>query len=495
MKVDYTVTPAHDIRIFPVSSRIITENLLRNPKLEPHFSSNILTSNLKAHRDVFKYRDQMYAKNQNLGECYIPWSVWISNCRATIEYSKDIITSMHSNTLLYGSYTVLYDLIAVSNLLKENVRVVFGGPSTRTASNESITETLKELGVTEQQLKNFIVVRGIVDLSTDLHKIIEDWKDTTITENDYSTIWDCHNSYIQDLGGITEKMFDKFNLSYDVRGHHSVFMFDNACYWGKCKFCTFPEWQKMTNMDFANNVSTDRIVEHVMKTVDKTNTNKIFIANDYFVFRRNYEDIIRELSNNGLRIEIMNGIHLLKDEKYTKKLAKYIECDVIGLESCCDSSLDLVNKGYRFGDVEKAVDNIIEYFDRDMYVKLNIILDLPAKNEEVLLKGYENLLSIKTRLKDAGFNNSSLSPNSLLIGHRTKQNFTDVIREVPDDDPMISGRNYILGVLKDHDITPDIYNKFSLSFVRVDENGKDIPTDFDLIPTDLYSALFKEWGR
>ena len=47
-----------------------------------------------------------------------------------------------------------------------------------------VTNLLLKMGVKQKYIKNFIIVRGLADLTTDLHKIIKDWKHYDIIEND-----------------------------------------------------------------------------------------------------------------------------------------------------------------------------------------------------------------------------------------------------------------------------------------------------------------------
>jgi radical SAM superfamily enzyme YgiQ (UPF0313 family) len=94
---------------------------------------------------------------------------------------------------------------------------------------------------------------------------------------------------------------------------------------------------------------------------------------------------------------------------------------LIGLESTSDFSLDHINKGYTYEDIKEAINNIIKYLDRRIFLEISVILDLPSRDREDIEINYRKIAEIKEGLISEGFkvgfhlNILSVFPNLELI--------------------------------------------------------------------------------
>jgi radical SAM superfamily enzyme len=93
----------------------------------------------------------------------------------------------------------------------------------------------------------------------------------------------------------------------------------------------------------------------------------------------------------------------LKDKNYIEFINQYVNCLLIGLESTSDFTLKHVSKGYRYRDIELAVDNMIQYLDRSIFLEISVILDLPYRDAQDVRDNYRRVATLKDRLDEAGF--------------------------------------------------------------------------------------------
>ena len=137
------------------------------------------------------------------------------------------------------------DLILVRRLLDAKKKVMVGGPLVNIGlSAQFIRKILEKMGVDGKALTdNLIVVSGTIDLSTDLRQIMRSWHDTTITQNDYGSIFDCERDFLH-------QFYDGSNV---IPVH---FGFNNMCWYGRCKFCTY---KKLPVMDFISGIEDLKI--------------------------------------------------------------------------------------------------------------------------------------------------------------------------------------------------------------------------------------------
>jgi len=217
-------------------------------------------------------------------------------------------------------------------------------------------------------------------------------------------------------------------------------------------------------------------------------------------------DILEEIKDYN--ITIYSGITLLKKKDYIKFINKYVDCLLIGLESTSDFSLRAVNKGYTYQDIQDAVDNIVKYLDRKIYLEISIILDLPCRDINDIQTNYRNIAKIQQRLINEGFqvgihmNILSVRPNlellyvkESLLKRSNGHNGLDVS----------SGRNYLISLLRQAGMdNPSLLpagslllDKYSLHdlhygyissdvpIIRYDVQGNILPSDLNLVDEDV----------
>jgi len=143
---------------------------------------------------------------------------------------------------------------------------------------------------------------------------------------------------------------------------------------------------------------------------------------------------------------------MLKDKQYIEFLNRYVDCLLIGLESTSDFSLRQVDKGYTGRDIEIAVDNIIKYMSKDIFLEISIILDLPVKDSEDVKTNYRKIAELKERLIGEGFkvafhmNILSVFPNLELL--YTEEGLLRSSDNQSDMD-ISTGKNYIINILRE----------------------------------------------
>ena len=111
----------------------------------------------------------------------------------------------------------------------------------------------------------------------------------------------------------------------------------------------------------------------IHETMEGFNSKHIrFIDSYYRPHSPVVQEILKEISQ--YHITIFTGITLLKDKAYVEFVNQYVDCLLIGLESTSDFTLKHVAKGYRYKDIELAVENMIQYLDRRIFLEISVIL-------------------------------------------------------------------------------------------------------------------------
>lgn len=493
MKVTYIYPPLFK-PFYPMATRIITENLLRNDKLDVAFS-DMPVRPFDSHIDTDLY-DEILSRAGN-------------------RFSPNVISFLHQKYMVNNIFYVFMaqgyfdpyiltdtdteiniltclnfcDLLILRHLLQSGKRVVLGGPLINIGLSPSfIREFMRRMGVHPSKLaENLVIVSGNIDLTTDLYQMISDWKDAVITENNYGTVYDCRRDFLQGL--YTETRETPVHIG-----------FNNHCWYGKCKFCTYKELPKM---DFLERQEVDRVSTAIRDLMKGFGSDRIRFIDSYFRSgSARVQEILEQIKD--FHITIYTGITLLKNKDYIAFLNRYVNCLLIGLESTSDFSLRQVDKGYGLKDIDMAVENMIRYLSRDVFLEISLILDLPARDTEDVKANYRRIAGLKARLEAEGFrvafhmNILSVFPNLELLytedgllrpstdptemGHATGKNYLiDILRQCGMDRPLQLPSHCII---RDEDNTHNLvygYISSDVPIVRYDVSGHVLPSDLELM--------------
>ena len=507
MKITYIYPPLFK-PFYPMATRIITENLLRNKNLEVTFSDIPMTtyasktanrlydgimSNvaLRSSPNVVSFLNQKYMV-YNIFYVFMAQGYFDEYILIDPDTEYSILTCLN-----------FCDLLILKHLLQNNKKVVLGGPLINIGLSPSfIRKFMKLMGVHPSTLvENLIIVSGNIDLTTDLYEIIRNWKDTAIINNNYGTVYECRRDFLQDC--------------YEDTSTIPVHLgFSNHCWYGKCKFCTYRELPKM---NFLAGQQTRNVADSIHSLVNTFGSDHIRFIDSYF---RKDSVQVREILEQikQYHITVYTGITLLKDKRYIKFLNKYVNCLLIGLESMSDFSLRRVDKGYTGRDIHIAVDNIIKYMSKDIFLEISIILDLPCKDSEDVRTNYRKIAELKERLTHEGFrvafhmNILSVFPNLELLHTeagllRSSDNQSDM--------GISTGKNYIINnlrkcgmdralqlpsncVIMDEDNAHNLvygYISSDVPIVRHDVNGNILPSDLELMDETIMKKILTRKSR
>jgi len=318
---------------------------------------------------------------------------------------------------------------------------------------------LLDIGTDKEKLCNVILVRGYVDLETDFVRIIDNWVDTTITENKLWTIYDCVDDFLLKYKNIIKRFYS--NPALNV-------VFEQACPYKKCTYCNH---QYLPDVNFVKDV--DSVVRNIHTLTSAYKTDTISIADSYCNFNKIQKQILEEV--NCYKITIYSGIMALQSIKHIEYINKYIFQILVGMESTIDSTLSFIKKGYTYDHIMKAVDNIIKYMDKDTWIIFNAIIDLPTLSIQDSILNLNRMKEIWKRFRFEGFNNFHFNPHGLCIDPGTSLMDNNLLRKTKNP---TCGENYFLDKIDNYPFLPDYMNT---SFSRFDLNGIQLPSDFELM--------------
>ena len=491
-----------------MATRIITENLLRNKNLDVTFSDIPVTTYASNTADRL-YDDIMsnvaLRSSPNvvsfLTQKYMVYNIFYV-FMAQGYFDEYILIDPDTE------YTILTclnfcDLLILKHLLQNNKKVVLGGPLINIGLSPSfIRKFMKLMGVHPSKLiENLIIVSGNIDLTTDLYQIIRNWEDTAIISNNYGTVYECERDFLKDL----------YESSDAIPVHLG---FSNHCWYGKCKFCTYRELPKM---NFLAGQQTGTVADSIHSLMNTFESDRIRFIDSYF--RSNSAQVQEILEQvKGYHITVYTGITLLKDKRYIEFLNSYVDCLLIGLESMSDFSLHQIDKGYTGRDIDIAVDNIIKYMSKDIFLEISIILDLPCKDSEDVQTNYRKIAELKERLTGEGFrvafhmNILSVFPNLELL--HTEAGLLKSSRNHSKMD-LSTGKNYIISTLRQCGmdrplqlpsdcVLRDEQNQYNLLYgyissdvpiVRYDVDGNLLPSDLELMDETVMKEILTRKSR
>ena len=493
---------------YPIATRMITGNLRRNEKLDVTFSKiPVRAYKSGSYKTVY---DRVVSKGKDMfspaAGVYMSQKFISSNLyyvMMTRGYFNDDIFEDVRNEYVMVTCINFCDLLIVKDLLDNGNRVVLGGPLLNIKMSPGfIREFLSKMGTTSHSLnKNLIIISGDIDLNTDLHQYIQAWKDDVIEDTDYTTIYDCREDFLQDM----------FDHSPSTIVHVG---FNNRCWYGKCKFCTY---KGLPVMDFLSGAEEDRIVDYFQTIKREFGAKELRFIDSYFSIQNESVHYILDQIKQ-YRIAVFAGILLMKKKDHIKFLNQYVNTILLGLETASDFALKNIKKGYTWDDIQKAVDQMIRHMDRNIFLEISTILDLPFRDEEDVKTNYQRVLDIKERLEDAGFrvgihmNILSLFPNLDLL---TRKPSYFGISDRKEDMKHSTGKNYLIHLLKQAgmdaplllpsgELIADRENPAGLDYgflssdlpvMRYDVQGNILPSDLNLMDEGVIKRILKRKSK
>lgn len=444
-EITLMISPLIKLDDFPSSSRILTSNIENDSNLRFFYSNSILNTNIKFKNDI---KDD-YLKRRNQ---YV-FNAFVMNNK---ELRKMIVDSLKTEIVLLSSFSI--DVLhIVKDLLNNNKKVVLGGSFCFVYSHNVIRKTLYQMG--SKNLDNLIVVKGYVDKTTDLYRIIKNWKDCEIKNNKIWTIYECQDDYLLNYVKILKSLGINPGLNFSL---------NQSCPYQKCRYCNH---KYLPDIKFFkdNNI----VVNHIKNMVEKYKAKNLFITDSYCIFNDDVKYIMEKIKNNN--ISIFTGIHQLQNKSTILNINKYISKIFVGMESTINFTLSYIRKGYDFDDIQKAIENIFQYMSRDVEIYFNVIMDLPMYDLSQAVLNFERLKRIKENFTREGFSEFHLNPHGLTIDHTS-----DMIdcRFLKIDENPKNGEKYMINNIDDYPFLP---NDIDIGFTRYDYRGNHIPSDFNLI--------------
>jgi wyosine [tRNA(Phe)-imidazoG37] synthetase (radical SAM superfamily) len=369
-----------------------------------------------------------------------------------------------------------FSLPFIKFLLEHNKRVVIGGVFCNSYESSHIRQSLIEIGLNESLLTNLMIVKGYVDLTTDLYELIDKWEDIEITENDFSTMWHCRSDYIKDGLNIF-RAFKQRPIWYTI-------VFDNSCWYNKCTFCNI-DHNKRKN--FIKNMEVDELVDALILNLKEYQTNLLFINDPYFIFTPKNKYILGKLKQNGIKIAILTGINLLKNKKYLKNINNYIDELRIGLESCSDFALSYINKGYDWNGVIESINMMRNELSSDVMLRYLYIMDLAETSKESVLQNYNRMIQLREMIEKK-FDFAFFPRNLHMFKDIDIQETTKYIR-ISENSDRVSGIWKVYNHLEKYGFEVNIPEDVVLPYERYDENGKLLPSDYEIITGDMMKEI------
>ncbi len=458
LDVTFMISPLMKLSDFPIASRVITSNLEFNNKINPSYSNAVIitNSNYKENLDldvpssIYNY---LKRRNQYLFNHFVLNSD---------KMKKSILNSVKTDIVIFSSLSI-DGLHIVKLLLNNGNKVVIGGAFCFIYSRNTIARILMDFGVSKDKLKNLIIIKGYIDLTTDLYTIIKKWEDVDIKNNNLYTTYECEQDYLLDSLPLLKMQ----NINPGLN-----FSFKQVCPYLKCKYCNH---KYLPDVSFIGD--PERIISRINKSVSLYKTDRIFITDSYCMFDDDVTHIMEGIKHN--KLSVFTGIKQLKSKRVIQCINKYVETIFVGLETTVDFTLSFISKGYDYDTVLTAVENIIKFMDRDKRIYFNVILDLPVSRTGQVYINYNRLKELKQRFELEGFTNFHFNPHALTVDPRSA--IIDGILLKITDTPL-NGENFVLSHIENYPFLPRYAD---INVARYDLKGKHIPSDFQLIDTSF----------
>jgi hypothetical protein len=263
-------------------------------------------------------------------------------------------------------------------------------------------------------------------------------------------------------------------------------MFTNICWYNRCKFC-----KGGGKLNFINNVDVSLLYENISTNLREWQTNLLVINDNYLLFNDKNKELFKRLRQDGIIIAIITGILKINTQQYLEDINEYADEVGVGLESTTDFTLDYINKGYKWKDIQDTMKMLNKHLDRDKRIMWFYIIDLISKDQKDIIQKYENLLKIKNKLASYGFERVDFSSNLLQL-------FPDVglikntnhLKMKSESISSVSGMWYFYNYLKNNfNMDIKVSPKIMIPYERYDIEGNLLKSDFEYIDTDSMEQL------
>jgi hypothetical protein len=461
-----------------ITSNILSENLKRDYRINPSFNLSILSLTIEINRenerilesiDDPKNSIEVFCKNSPSNLARILGAIE----SVKTGFFEKILPSIKTEIVLVTCWNI-YSVPFIKFLLSNGKRVVMGG----SFCNSYETDFIRSL-VGENE--NLIIVKGFVDIETDIYKIITDWKDVDIKLNNFSSMWVATEDHMKKYINLIHKCRNIQSAYYSIT-------FNNNCWYNKCKFCKLRD---KTLPDFIQDADEDLLYENILRNLQEYKTKNLLINDNYFIFNKKNKKIFSKLRKDGISIYILSGIKSFNSKEYLKNFNEYVDEVGIGLESTTDFSLDYIIKGYGWEDIKESISNMSKYLDRDKKIRYLYIIDLVSRDKKDILERYQNMVTMKETLNGHGFNKIEFSPTPLQIFPEVGMIKNDKYINIKDNySNSSSGMWHIYNYFKNNfDVEINVPLNLMMPFERFDINGNLLYSDFEYIDVDIMNKL------
>jgi hypothetical protein len=461
-----------------MASRILSSNLLRNDKLDVTFSKAAMLTNSTIKK---RSKELMVHDERMINELQPTLQVFLRNIMtkaspffistAIREFTDKIVNLCPDDIVLVTCFSP-YDIYFVKMLLDAGKKVVLGGSLTFLGPDAKVTirKSLMNHGVKPEYINdNLIIIKGYVDLYTNLYNIINDWEDVELPPPDVYSLWDCSFDYLH------SELFQIFTKDWN----QVCFALNDKCWWNKCKFCNY---SKLSQINYTDVVDNYKIITHINTQLELYKAEEVKFIDNYFTFTDKSKQILENIHARG--IGIYTGIPFLKSPEFIDNLNKYnISMIHIGLESTSDFTLDKIRKGYQFRDIIKACNNIIEFIDKDIIVSMMLIMDLPTSSVADVMMNYERLADIKDMMLNAGVR-FDYSAGLLQISPGIDIVDGNYIAPVTYFNDLCSGEGYLTHIFNELRLPGHLPHATNFPYYRNGHDQMYIPSDLQLLDED-----------
>ena len=398
--VSFLLSPTSAITWLPAASRILTSALMASPRLDVTFSAapvNVYLDSFRRHMRALRDRPVTSAF-----ESYLRLPIRVAPHLDVVAGRHDdrILGSVPTQDVLLSALSI-FDLVVAKRLLDAGKRVALGGNLTAIYPPAELRRLLAAIGANRERLaRDLVILRGHVTATTDLAALLDAWRDCDVGETDHRSLLSCREDfllrYLDALQTTNRRLLLAIPLS-------------TGCWYGACEFCTARD---QPSLDLTAGLSPDEVLGHLRDLARLYRTTSIVLTDNYPLLTDALEAVLRERA--PLSVTVYSGVRLLCDERFVQRLDRCVDGLRIGVESGSDFALKQVHKGFDFQATERAVQNIIDHFDRDKELTLLIVYDLPHESVDDVRRGFARLVAIKARLRAAGFSRVVVSGFPLL---------------------------------------------------------------------------------
>lgn len=480
--------------LHPISTRLFHKIFSKDDRVNVIFDSSSIVSYMKVAEDYKLGDNDVIMKNRHLdpsSAAFMTDEIRRFDFIHTFSTSNDDIIDSYINkiktdTVLISACTV-YDCNFIKRVVNAGFRVVLGGIMVNIYGIDTTRQMLKTIGTDENKLKtNLIIIQGNLDANVPLYDIILKWKDYIITENDYSTLWDCTEDYLKPFVYFLDKVFPN-----DVR--QIMMLFTNKCWYGKCKFCMMGKMSPMNTLNELTEKDDVKIVEAVLKSVKTLKTKRFNLVDPYFVPTKKSLRIIGKIREAvpDIKIMVYASIKSLLDDKNIDMYCEYFDFIKVGLESCSDYSLSVIEKQHRYKDVLDLVDKF-NHFDKTMEFQWLLLEDIPQTDVDEVKENYRRIVEFKQAcIEYFDYSQVILNPYLTFPGLKLNTSTGQLrVAETEVEKENVIGMRKVTNFLEKALGFPfNISEKIMPSMVRYDLKGNLMPSDFDIISPDIISYI------